>query len=214
MAAAQDAQKARKWQEVLAKTREAESTPVAKIAVGSVLDARIPRLRVSQLGSPPKRRVSSKPGSHRRACRKPTSSSATRRSSRCLLRRCAITPRSSTTRNRALKVARDPEMQVDVGQAYYQTSDNKERRAHHERSHGRHRADAARSRRNSSCCWSARPARRCRTTPASPSCIEKLVMYYPKPEYWQNLHRVAQGMATPTTCRRSTSCASRCTSMC
>ena len=32
MAAAQDAQKAKKWQEVLAKTREAEATPFAKTA--------------------------------------------------------------------------------------------------------------------------------------------------------------------------------------
>ena len=39
--------------------------------------------------------------------------------------------------------------------------------------------------------------------------FEKLVVNYPKPEYWQQLMPALARPPTPTTCRNSMSCASR-----
>ena len=102
--------------------------------------------------------------------------------------------------NRALKISRDPEIQVAVAQAYYQSGNNKEAVARHERAAASSKR-RARFRRNSSCCWSSAACSKANDNACVAKVFEKLVSNYPKPEYWSKLHDVAAPSATPMTSR-------------
>ena len=91
-------------------------------------------------------------------------------------------PKAIELGNRALKMSRDPEVMVAVAQAYYQSGNNKEAvRVMNEvlESSSKPKENqllliqAACSKVNDNACVSR--------------VFEKLVVYYPKPEYWQNL---------------------------
>src|SRR6185436_14623373 len=90
--------------------------------------------------------------------------------------------------NRALKSGRDPELQVTLGQAYYLTNDNKnalrimnevmakiEQKGQAPKEQTLHLIRAACEKVQDNACVT--------------KVYEKLVVFYPKPEYWQNLLR-------------------------
>ena len=95
-------------------------------------------------------------------------------------------PKAIEYANRGLKLRQDPELMVTLGQAYYQTGNNREAVrvmndviAQFEKSGQRPKEDtmllvlASCQKANDNNCVTR--------------LFEKLVVYYPKPEYWQNL---------------------------
>ena len=109
MAAAQDAQKAKKWQEVLAKTREAEAAPAPSRSSISTGCTNFAATRITSSASTAEAARELESGlNNRPACPKRKKPSATRRSSACTPR-CATIPRSSTTAIARSRLSRDPE---------------------------------------------------------------------------------------------------------
>ena len=90
---------------------------------------------------------------------------------RPLFRAAELPEGHRVTRTAPSRFARDPEMQVTLAQAYYLSGNNKEAVRVMNEMHGQHRSSAARCRRNSSCCWSARPA----TRRGDNACVTKRV---------------------------------------
>src|SRR5262245_32826450 len=185
MAAAQDAMKAKKWQEVLNKTREAEQTPGAKSQFDLFYISEFRGYAYHNLKQPAEaaRELES-------ALNNPCMPESQR-----LERYKALVGLHASLKNhakvidfgnRALKVTRDPEMMVAVAQAYYQTGKNAEAvKLMNElmaQIEGSGRApkeqqllliQAACDRAGDKACVA--------------KVFEKLVLYYPKTEYWQNL---------------------------
>jgi tetratricopeptide (TPR) repeat protein len=185
MTAAQEAQKARKWQEMLAKLREAESTPGAKSQFDLYYiaefrgfayhnlrqDAEAARELETALNSP---------------CMPEAKKVERYKSLVGLYAALRNHAKVIDYGNRALRVSRDPEMQVQVAQAYYLTGNNKES----VRIMNELLADIDQR--------GVRPKEQqlllvvaaCQKA-GDNSCVakvfEKLVIYYPKPDYWSNL---------------------------
>ena len=185
MAAAQEAMKAKRWQDVLAKTREAESTPGAKTqtdlywmsefrgyAYHSLKqDSDAVRELEAGLNSP---------------CMPEAKKLERYKSILGIYSALRNYPKVIDYGNRALKVSKDPDLQVAVAQAYYQSGNNKDAvRVMNEmlaglESSGRVPKEqqlllvqAACSKAGNNACVA--------------QVFEKLVVHYPKPEYWQNL---------------------------
>ena len=125
--------------------------------------------------------------------------------------RCATIRRSSTTAIARSRLSRDPDMQVARGAGLLPVRQQQGRRARHERVARQHRAERQVPKEQQLLLVRGGLRRRPATTPASAKVFEKLVVNYPKPEYWQNLMVGDAQAATRTTSRRSTSCAWRCT---
>ena len=95
-------------------------------------------------------------------------------------------PKAIDFGNRALKISRDPETQVAVAQAYYQSGNNKDAaRVMNELLASLRRR--ARSEGTAAVAGAEPPARRPATTPASPRCSKNSCSNYPKPDYWSQL---------------------------
>ena len=187
MAAAQDAQKAKKWQEVLAKTREAEATPAAKSAWDQHWMHEFRGYAYSQLGQYPEATREYEAG-----LASPCMSEAARvgryKTLVTMFYAMRNYPKVIDYANRALKSGRDAELQVTLGQAYYLTNDNKnalrimnevmqsiEQKGQAPKEQTLHLIRAACEKVQDNACVT--------------KVYEKLVVFYPKPEYWQNLLR-------------------------
>lgn len=181
MSAAQDAMKARKWQESLNKMKEAEAVPGNKSAFdlftmaqfrayiysSTRQEAEAAREIETELNSP---------------CMPESRKADALKNLVGLYTALRNYPKAIEYGNRALKLSRDPEIQVAVAQAYYQSGNNKEAvRVMNEvlEASGRPKENqllliqAACARVNDNDCQR--------------KVFEKLVVNYPKPEYWQNL---------------------------
>ena len=183
MSAAQDAQKARKWQDVLARTREAEQTAGAKSQFDLYWMAEFRGYAYHNL-----RQTAEAARELETALNNPCMPEANKRERYKSLAGLYASLKNHAKvidyGNRALKVGRDTDMQVAVAQAYYQTGNNKEAVRDDERAARKQRrcpegtaAPAGRS----------RPASGPATTPASAMCSKSWWQHYPKPEYWQKL---------------------------
>ncbi len=187
MAAAQDAQKAKKYQEVLAKTREAESVQFSKTAWDQHWIHEFRGYAYSQLGQY---------GEAAREYETGLNSPCLSESARVARYKTLVTmyyalrnyPKVIDYATRALKTSPDPEIQVTLGQAYYLTNDNKnalrvmnevmsriEQRGQTPKEQTLHLIRAACDKVNDNACVTR--------------VYEKLVVAYPKTEYWQNLLR-------------------------
>lgn len=187
MAAAQDAQKAKKWQEVLAKTREAESTQFSKTAWDQHWMHEFRGYAYSQLGQYPEAT---------REYEADLASPCLSESARVARYKILVTmfyaqrnyPKVIDYANRALKSGRDMELEVSLGQAYYLTNDNKnalrvmqgvmaqiEGRNQTPKEQTLHLIRSACEKVQDNACVT--------------KVYEKLVVFYPKPEYWANLVR-------------------------
>ena len=124
MAAAQDAQKAKKWQEVLAKTREAEATQFAKTAWDQHWMHEFRGYAYSQLGQYPEATREYEAGLSS-PCMSETARVGRYKTLVTMFYAMRNYPKVIDYANRALKSGRDPELQVTLGQAYYLTNDNK-----------------------------------------------------------------------------------------
>jgi tetratricopeptide (TPR) repeat protein len=181
MAAAQDAMKAKKWQESLAKMKEAEAVAFNRSAFDNFTisqfrayiysstrqDADAARELENQLNSP---------------CMAESKKADTLKNLVGLYTNLRNYPKAIEYGNRALKISRDPETQVYVAQAYYQSGNNKEAaRLMNEVLEGSGRPKEQQLLFVRAACEKA----------GDNACVsrvyEKLVVYYPKPEYWQNL---------------------------
>ena len=194
MAAAQDAQKARKWQEVLSKTREAEGTPGGKSQFDLYWMAEFRGYAYHNL-----RQTAEAARELETALNNPCMPEANK-----LERYKSLTGLYASLRNqqkvidygnRALRVAFDPEMQVAVAQAYYQTGNNKESVRMMNDLFAKITARGQQPKEQHlllivSACDKA----------GDNACVsrafEQLVNYYPKPEYWQQLIPALKKSAT------------------
>lgn len=185
MAAAQDAMKAKKWQEVLNRTREAETTPGAKSQFDLYWMNEFRGYAYHNL-----RQTADAARELEAALNSPCMPESQKRE-----RYKSLIGLYSNLRNyakvidfsqRALKTSRDPDIQVQLAQAYYQSGNNKESvrvmnelLASLEQSGARPKeqqlllVQAACAKANDNACVSR--------------VFEKLVIHYPKTEYWQNL---------------------------
>ena len=187
MAAAQDAQKAKKWQEVLAKTREAEATSFTKTAWDQHWMHEFRGYAYSQLGQYPEATREYEAG-----LASPCMSEAARvgryKTLVTMFYAMRNSPKVIDYANRALKNGRDPELMVTLGQAYYLTNDNKnslktmqevmaiiEQKGQKPPEQTLHLIRAACEKVQDNGCVT--------------KVYEKLVVFYPKPEYWGNLLR-------------------------
>jgi len=187
MAAAQDAQKAKKWQEVLNKTREAEQVPFTKTAwdlhwmhefrgyayTGLQQYSEAAREYEAGLSSP---------------CMTEAQRVGRYKTLVTLFYALRNYPKVIDYANRALKAGPDTELEVSLGQAYYLTNNNKdalrimngvmakiEGRGQAPKEQTLHLIRAACEKVEDNGCVT--------------KVYEKLVVFYPKPEYWQNLLR-------------------------
>jgi tetratricopeptide (TPR) repeat protein len=185
MAAAQDAQKAKKWQEVLSKTREAQAVPSAKSAWDQHWIHEFQGYAYSMLGQDAEaaREIEADVTS---PCLSESARAGKYKTLASLYFRLRNYPKAIDFANRGLKISRDPELQIILGQSYFLTNDNKnamrvmnEVMADLERNNQRPKEQtlllirAACDKVDDNACVTR--------------LYEKLVVLYPKPEYWQNL---------------------------
>jgi tetratricopeptide (TPR) repeat protein len=181
MSAAQDAMKAKKWQESLNKMREAEGVPGAKSAFdvytisqfksyiysSTRQDADAARELEATLNSP---------------CMPDAKKADTMKNLVGLYTALKNYPKAIDYGNRALRISKDPEIQVAVAQAYYQSGNNKEA----VRVMNEVLESSARPKENQLLLIQA-ACNKVGNNACVSSVFEKLVVYYPKKEYWQNL---------------------------
>ena len=185
MSAAQDAMKARRWQEVLTKTREAEGVAGAKSQTDLYWMSEFRGYAYHELKQPAEA-ARELEAALNNPCMPEAKKPERYRSLVGLYSSLRNYPKAIDFGNRALKVSRDPETQVALAQAYYQSGNNK---------------DAARVMQELLTSLEAKG-----TAPKEQqlllvqsacskagdyNCVarvfEKLVIYYPKPDYWSQL---------------------------
>ena len=185
MKAAQDAMQARKWQEVLNKTREAEGTAGAKTQTDLYWMSEFRGYAYHELKQPAEsaRELES---ALNNPCMPEAKKPERYRSLVGLYSSLRNYPKAIDFGNRALKLSRDPETMVAVSQAYYQSGNNKE---------------AARVMRELLSSLEAKgqvpkenqlllvqsACSRAGDNPCVAQVFEKLVSNYPKPDYWSQL---------------------------
>ncbi len=181
MAAAQEAQKARRWQDMLAKVREAEQTPGAKTQTDLYYMAEFRGYAYHQL-----RQYADAARELETGLNSPCMPESQRldryKSLVGLYTNLRNYQKAIDFGNRALKIGRDPDIQVAVAQAYYQAGDNKSAvRVMNELIESSGRPKEQQLLLVLSACQKA----------GDNACVakvyEKLVLNYPKPEYWSNL---------------------------
>jgi tetratricopeptide (TPR) repeat protein len=181
MSAAQDAMKARKWQESLAKMKEAEAVPGGKSAFDNYTmsqfrayiyantrqDADAARELENQLNSP---------------CMPESKKPEALKNLVGMYSNLRNYPKAIDYGNRALRLSRDPEIQVTVAQAYYQSGNNKEAvRLMNEV------LDAGGRPKENQLLLIQAACNKSGDNNCVTRVFEKLVVNYPKPEYWSNL---------------------------
>jgi len=185
MAAAQDAMRARKWQELLAKTREAETTPGGKTQTDLYYINEFRGYAYSELKQYPEAARELESGLNS-PCMPEAKKAERLRNLVGIYSGLRQYPKAIEFGNRALKISRDAETQVAVAQAYYQSGNNKEAaRVMQEllasTESGGNKPKEQQLLLVQSACSKA----------GNNDCVskafEKLVIYYPKPDYWQQL---------------------------
>jgi tetratricopeptide (TPR) repeat protein len=185
MVAAQDAMRARKWQEALAKLREADAVPGAKsqfdlfhiseirgyVYTNLKQDADAARELEAGLNSP------CMPEAKKLSHLKPLVG---------LYSAMRNYPKVIDYGNRALKISRDPDMQVQVAQAYYLSGNNKESvRVMNELLATIEQRGSVPKEQQLQLIRAA--CERAQDNSCVTRVLEKLVVNYPKTEYWQHL---------------------------
>jgi thioredoxin-like negative regulator of GroEL len=185
MAAAQEAMKTRKWQEVLNKTREAEGIAGAKSQTDLYWMAEFRGYAYHELRQPAEaaRELES---ALNNPCMPEAKKAERLRALVGLYSSLRNYPKAIDFGNKALKLSRDPETQVALAQAYYQSGNNKDAArvmndlmSDMEKSGGKPKEQqlllvvSACSKANDNACVAR--------------VNEKLVSYYPKPDYWSQL---------------------------
>lgn len=185
MSAAQDAMKSRKWQEVLSKTREAESTAGAKSQTDLYWISEFRGYAYHELRQPADA-ARELENALNNPCMPEAKKAERFRSLVGLYSSLRNFPKAIDFGNRALKLSRDPETQVAVAQAYYQSGNNKdaarvmnELMAELEKS-GRVPKEQQLLLVQSACS-------RAGDNVCVAKVFEKLVSNYPKPDYWSQL---------------------------
>lgn len=185
MTAAQDAQKAKRWQDVLARVRESEAVPGPKTQFDLYYMSETRGFAYHNL-----KQVAEAAREFESALNSPCMPE-NRKADRYkalagLYSGLRNYPKAIDFGNRALKLSRDPDVQVTVAQAYYQAGDNKnavrvmnellastEQKGQVPKEQQLLLVQSACQRVNDNACVS--------------KVFEKLVLNYPKAEYWQNL---------------------------
>jgi tetratricopeptide (TPR) repeat protein len=185
MSAALDAQRAKKWQDELTKVREAEATAGGKTATDLYYMAEFRGYAYSQL-----KQYADAARELETALNSPCMAEAGKADRYKTLVGMYTSlrnfPKAIDYGNRALKVSRDPDMQVAVAQAYYQSGDPKNAaRVMNELLSSYDQSGKAPKEQQLLLVLSA-----C-SKAGDNSCVskvtEKLVIYYPKPDYWMQL---------------------------
>jgi hypothetical protein len=185
MAAAQDAMKTRRWQEVLAKTREAEGVAGAKTQTDLYWMSEFRGYAYHELRQPAEA-ARELEAALNNPCMPDAKKAERLRSLVGLYSSLRQYPKAIEFGNRALKISRDAETQVAVAQAYYQSGNNKDAARVMNELMTSLEASGVKPKEQQlllvqSACSKA----------GDNSCVsrvfEKLVVYYPKPEYWQQL---------------------------
>jgi hypothetical protein len=181
MAAAQEAQRAKRWQEVLNRTREAESTAGAKTQTDLYWMNEFRGYAYHQLRQYAEAARELEAGLNS-PCMPESGKLERYKSLVGLYTNLRNYPKAIEFGNRALKIGRDPEIQVQVAQAYYLSGDNKNavrmmndllERGGVPKEQQLLLVLAACQKSNDNSCVT--------------KVYEKLVINYPKSEYWSNL---------------------------
>ena len=185
MIAAQEAQRAKKWQDVLARVRDAENTPGNKSQFDLYYmaetrgyayhnlkqDADAARELETALNSP---------------CMPEAKKVERYKTLVGLYTGLKQYPKVIDYANRGLKLAPDPDLQVALAQAYYLTGNNKESvRVMNDLLSKLEQRGAQPKEQQLLLIVAA--CQRAEDNGCVAKVFEKLVVYYPKPEYWQNL---------------------------
>jgi tetratricopeptide (TPR) repeat protein len=184
MTAAQEAMKAKRWQDVLNRVRDAEAVPGAKSAFDQYYMAEFRGYAYHNL-----RQDADAARELENALKSPCMPEA-KKADRYkalvgLYTSLKNYPKAIDYANMGLKVSRDPEMQVALAQAYYQSGKNKEAAAVMKDM----LADSNRAPKEQQLLLIRAACEKAGDNACVSSAYEKLVVYYPKPEYWQNLMR-------------------------
>ena len=188
MTAAQEAMKAKRWQDVLNRVREAEAVPGGKSGFDQYYmaefrgyayhnlrqDADAARELENALNSP---------------CMPEAKKADRYKALVGLYTSLKNYPKAIDYANRGLKLSRDPELQVALAQAYYQSGKNKEAAAVMKDM----LADSNRAPKEQQLLLIRAACEKAGDNACVSSAYEKLVVYYPKPEYWQNLMKSLRG---------------------
>lgn len=186
MDAANKAIKAKKWQEVLNRVREAEGTTgYIKSAFDQFYMTEFKGYAYSQLGqladaareleaglNSPCMAESSKPGRYKNLT--------------ALYYQMRNYPKAIEYANRGLKLRQDPELMVTLGQAYYQSGKNADAVRVMNEVIGAFEKQGQRPKEDTMLLVLA-SCQKVNDNNCVTRLFEKLVVYYPKPEYWQNL---------------------------
>ena len=182
MTAAQEAMKAKRWQDVLNRVREAEAVPGAKSGFDQYYmaefrgyayhnlrqDADAARELENALNSP---------------CMPEAKKADRYKALVGLYTSLKNYPKAIDYANRGLKLSRDPELQVALAQAYYQSGKNKEAAGVMKEL----LASTDRAPKEQQLLLIRAACDKAGDNACVSQSYEKLVVYYPKPEYWQNL---------------------------
>lgn len=187
MVAAQDAMKAKKWQESLNKLKEAEAQPGAKsqfdqFHIGEIRsyvyanlhqDSDAARELEAGLNSP---------------CMPEAKKTERLKTLVAAYTRLRNFPKAIDYGNRAMKVSGDPELKVLVAQAYFQSGNNKDAvRVMDEYLNGTSKP------KENDLLLVAAACGKVGDKACSKKVFEKLVVNYPKPDYWSNLMKEMRG---------------------
>ena len=185
MKAADDAQKARKWQEVLAKVREAEADPVTKTEFDLYWMHEYRGYAYLQLGQHAES-AREWEASVASPCKPEAGKGETFKQLANLFFRTGNYPKSIDYANRGLAIRRDPELLQTLARAYYQTRDYKKAlTAIREVIDGSEKS--GRVAKEPDLQFAVSICARLNDAKCEAQLYEKLVQHYPKPEYWQHL---------------------------
>jgi len=185
MKAALDAQNAKKWQEVLARTREAEQVPGAKSQFDQYYMSEFRGYAYHNLRQPAEA-ARELENALNNPCMPEGNKLERYKSLVGLYASLKNHTKVIEYGNRALKVARDPDMQVAVAQAYYQTGNNKEAARLMKELLGS-LEQSGRVPKEQQLLLIVAACQKAGDNTCVSQVFEKLVNYYPKPEYWQQL---------------------------
>jgi len=182
MKAAQDAQGARKWQEVLARTREAEQTPGAKSQFDLYWIAEFRGYAYHNLRQTAEAARELEAGLNN-PCMPEQNKRERYKSLTGLYASLRNHAKVIEYGNRALKSGRDTDMQVAVAQAYYQTGNNTEAA----RLMNELLSSSGGVPKEQQLLLVVSACQRAGNKTCVSNAFEKLVQHYQKPEYWQQL---------------------------
>jgi tetratricopeptide (TPR) repeat protein len=186
MDAANKAIAARKWQEVLTRVREAENTTgYIKSAFDQFYMNEFKGYAYHQLGQLPEAARELEAGLAS-PCMAESKKQARYKALTGLYYQMKNYPKAIDFANRGLKMGRDPDLMVTLGQAYYQSGNNKEAQrvmndviaAFEQR---------GQTPKEDTMLLVLASCQKVNDNNCVTRLFEKLVVYYPKPEYWQNL---------------------------